>query len=288
MTTETTAEAAPVNWRRWIERWDAMQTAYLPYREERFTVMLGVLDNLMAESFVAVDLASGPGAISQRLLARFPQARCVAIDYDPALLALGRGALGDAGGRLRWVEADLRDPNWIQRLGERRVDAVLSTTALHWLDVSALTRLYSQLGELIRPGGVFLNGDHLPFAPHLPTFRALAEAYTNQRREKVFDAQASQQNAEDWRAWWGALAAEPGMAALVAERERRFSSVSETPHATGVTPAEAGAGIPSAAQGGDEAAPLGELHEAALRNAGFQEVGVIWRTLDDGVLLGVR
>src|SRR5260221_4510916 len=90
MTTETTAEAAPVNWRRWIERWDAMQTAYLPYREERFTVMLGVLDKLAGESFLALVLARGPGAIRPPLLARFPPRRWIAIDYRPALHAVGR------------------------------------------------------------------------------------------------------------------------------------------------------------------------------------------------------
>jgi hypothetical protein len=30
------------------------------------------------------------------------------------------------------------------------------------------------------------------------------------------------------------------------------------------------------------------VHEAALYDAGFREVAVIWRNLDDGVLLAVR
>ncbi len=217
-----------VDWRRWITRWDAMQTAYLPYREERFNIMLDVVEQVIGESFVALDLACGPGAISQRLLARFPQARCVAVDYDPALLALGRGALGDADGRLRWVEADLREPSWIEPLGETRIDAVLSTTALHWLDAGALTRLYGQLGALMRPGGVVLNGDHMAFPPHLPTFRSLADHYIERRRTHVFATGTD----EDWRAWWGAFAREPGIEPLVVERERRFASVSETRHGT--------------------------------------------------------
>jgi SAM-dependent methyltransferase len=87
------------------------------------------------------------------------------VDYDPALLALGRGALGDQGGRLRLVEADLRNPDWVDRLGEERMDAVLSTTTLHWLDTSPLARVYQQLGRLVRPDGVFLNGGHMKFPP---------------------------------------------------------------------------------------------------------------------------
>ena len=250
-----------VDWQRWLQRWDAMQTAYLPEREQRFTIMLDVLETLLPETFVAVDLACGPGAISQRLLDRFPHARCIAADYDPVLLALGQSALGEREGRLRWVEADLRDPGWLTRLGEERVDAVLSTTALHWLEVGDLARLYHQLGELVRPGGVVLNGDHLHFAPHLPTFHTLVAAMQQRQHAQAFERQA----AEGWRQWWQALEQEPVLQPLLAERARRFSQHTD-----------------------DDRAPILEVHEAALHDAGFREVGVIWRNLDDGVLLAVR
>lgn len=282
MTTDSTHS---VDWKQWIARWDAMQSAYLPYREERFSIMLDVVADVIGDEFVALDLACGPGAISQRLLARFPQARCVALDHDPALLALGQGALGDGDGRLRWVAADLREPNWIDQLGETQVDAVLSTTALHWLDAGALTRLYGQLGALVRPGGVALNGDHMAYPPHLPTFRALAESYIERRRTQVFTSGDD----EDWRAWWAAFAREPGIEPLVAERERRFASVSETRHGTNAL-AQPGlaAAVEEATPSVDRPSPIGEVHEAALRDAGFREVGLIWRTLDDGILLAVR
>ena len=100
----------------WLRRWDAMQTAYLPEREARFRAMLDVLASLQPEEFVALDLACGPGAISQRLLARFPHARVIAVDLDPVLLALGQGALGTMGGRLRWVEADITQEGLAERL----------------------------------------------------------------------------------------------------------------------------------------------------------------------------
>jgi trans-aconitate methyltransferase len=274
------------DWHEWLRRWDAMQTAYLPYREQRFAIMLDAVQALVGQEFIAVDLASGPGAISQRLLARFPHARCVAVDYDPALLALGRGALGTQDGRLRWVEADLRDPAWIGRLSEERVDAVLSTTALHWLDVGALARVYHQLGGLVRPGGVVLNGDHMKYPPHLPSFRALADWIVERQRAQAFDARG----ADDWRGWWTAFAQQPGMAPLVAERERRFARGSGQGHSTGVSSAADAGDAEEAARAVDEeeASPIGEVHEAALRDAGFREVGLIWRQPDDGVLLAVR
>lgn len=73
-----TDEHTKINWRDWLRRWDVQQEGYVPEREVRFTAMLDVLAELLPSSFVAVDLACGPGSISQRLLARFPHAHAVA------------------------------------------------------------------------------------------------------------------------------------------------------------------------------------------------------------------
>src|SRR5207245_282673 len=111
--------------------------SYLPDREQRFTAMLDVLEAVLPEQFVAIDLACGPGSISQRLLARFARASCIAVDFDPVLLMLGQQVLKEMQGHLRWVEADLRDSTWSEQLAVKQVDAVLSTTALHWLPAEA-------------------------------------------------------------------------------------------------------------------------------------------------------
>ena len=249
------------NGQEWLRRWDQMQTNYLPEREKRFQVMLDVLDVLFPGSFVAVDLACGPGSLSQRLLTRFPRANCIAVDLDPVLLALGRSVLGEMQGRLHWSELDIREPGWHTRLGETQVDAVLSTTALHWLPPETLVSVYQELTALIRPGGVFLNGDHSGFAPHLPTFSSVATTMRERREAQAF----GQGKGENWRQWWDALQGEPGMQDLLAERERRFAW--RTP---------------------DEQELVLALHEAALQQAGFHEVGVIWQNMDNRVLMAVR
>ena len=211
-------ETPNLNWHEWIQRWDRQQSGYLPDREQRFTAMLDVLEALLPEKFVALDLACGPGSISQRLLQRFPQARCVAVDFDPVLLLLGQKELGDMQGRLRWVEVDLRDPAWHTQLGEEHVDAVLSTTALHWLTPSTLVQVYHRLGKLVRSGGVFLNGDEFEFGPHMPTFRKVDEFVP----ERVTRDIATHSGTEGWSEWWENLKREPGMDDLFAERQRRI------------------------------------------------------------------
>jgi trans-aconitate methyltransferase len=252
---------AQVDWQSWLQRWDIQQTGYLSDREARFKAMLDVLDALLPETFVALDLACGPGAISQRLLARFPQARCVAVDLDPVLLTMGQNVLGIMEGRLRWVTADLMTTEWIIELGEAQFDAVLSTTALHWLPSEHLVRLYRQLGQLVRPGGVVLNGDHMKFRPSMETFQRVADTAKARRQEEAF----TRRGVEDWTAWWQALSAEPALQDLFAERERRFIWKAQ-----------------------ERRISIFDVHEAALRDAGFREVGVIWQNMDNRVLMAVR
>ncbi len=254
-------ETTSVDWPGWLARWDAQQTGYLPHREARFDAMLDVLGELLPAEFVAVDLASGPGSLSHRLLRRFPEARCVAVDLDPVLVEIGRQSSTGLGDRLRFVEADVSRPDLVELLGVERVDAVLSSTALHWLPSHALAAVYGRMAGLIRPGGVLLNADNIPFSREPGVFQQLAEARRARHAVTAFGADM----ASGWREFWEAAAAEPALALAAEERERRFATV-----------------------GRDHPESLLEFHLAALRDAGFSSVGVIWQEFDDRIVAAIR
>lgn len=246
-----------VDWQGWLARWDAQQAFYVPRREERFAVMLDVVEALRGPEPLVLDLASGPGSISARLLDRLPRARAVAVDVDPVLLAMGQGALGEQDGRLYWVEADLRDPRWVSALPVGPYDAVLTTTALHWLRPADLLRVYHDVAGLLAPGGALLNGDRLGFPPSQPAIQRAVDSVRDSRRRG--------DRTEPWDRWWAELSEEPALAPLL-ERRRQLDH---------------GAAHGSHAQ-------LATLHEAALAEAGFTEIDTIWADLDDRVLLAVR
>ena len=248
------------NWRKLLGSWDAQQESFNRLRERRFTVMLNALGASVPRRFTALDLGSGPGSLSARILRRFPGARVVAVDYDPVTLRIGRGALGSFHGRLTWVDARLGSPGWTGRLPVKKVDAALSTTALHWLTKPYLFSLYRDLARLLRRGGVFLNGDHLPWDEGSPGLARLAEKVRRQRtRRAVLGTEWSA-----WKEWWDAAERIPALRPYFAERGRR--SAQHPRH-------------------GDIAL---SVHEAALRRAGFRDIGVIWQELTDRVLFARR
>ncbi len=250
--------APTADWQRWLERWEAQQGAYMPDREERFAVIIDAVAALCGPSPHVVDLGSGPGSLARRILDRVPQSRVTALDMDPVLLAIGRGALGDASGRLAWLDADLRS-RWT--VTEGPVDAAVSTTALHWLQPEPLATLYRHLGTVLRPGGVFVNGDSMAFPATETRLTEAARAMREQRRA----AAPALEGAESWEDWWAAVEREPALAADVAERARRHHDHPEHEHPLDVA-----------------------AHAAALRQAGFVEADTIWQRLTDRVLVAIR
>lgn len=156
--------ASTTDWQAWQDSWDRQQEWYMPDREERFRVMLDMVEALVGPAPRVLDLACGTGSITDRVLKRFPEATSTGVDLDPALLTIAEGHFaGDE--RVTFVTADLKDPNWRAALPHDTYDAVLTATALHWLPSGDLAVLYGQLAPLLAPGGVFMNADHMPTRP---------------------------------------------------------------------------------------------------------------------------
>ncbi|MFJ5834245.1 class I SAM-dependent methyltransferase [Streptomyces sp. NPDC093089] len=245
------------DWAAWQRSWDRQQEWYMPDREERFRVMLDMVEAVVGPKPRVLDLACGTGSITDRLLRRFPDSTSTGVDLDPALLAIAEGHFaGDP--RVTLVAADLKDPAWAAGLPHDTYDAVLTATALHWLHSEPLTALYGQLAGLVREGGVFLNADHM-IDETTPRINAAERAHRHAAMDRAKAA-----GALDWAEWWAAAAADPALAGPTA---RRFEIYGE--HADGDTPSA-------------------RWHADTLLAAGFAEARPVWASPSDTLLLAVR
>ncbi|ALE81696.1 class I SAM-dependent methyltransferase [Pseudonocardia sp. HH130629-09] len=237
----------------WLRRWDAQQERYVPDREELFALALDVVARLAGTPGRVLDLACGPGSFAARAAARWSGAEVVGVDVDPVMLELARRTTGE---RVHWVDADLSGPGWVAAVGGP-FDAAVSATALHWLPETALPDLAARLASVLRPGGVFVDVDTLLADPAAPRLAALTLELRHERTDRGLVT------GEDFRTWWDALADEPGLDGLFAERARRFAD-----RPTGGSSLRA--------------------WEDALRGAGFVEVATLTQVFDRRTLVAIR
>jgi SAM-dependent methyltransferase len=264
------AELDPVTAGNWIERWERQQEVYIAHREERFTALIDAVEaGTGRPDPLVLDLGCGPGSLAVRLLARLPQATVIAADADPVTLSLGAAAYAGLPG-LRFADVDLREPGWETRLPRpdgRPFDAAVSTTALHWLTGQELDALYTVLAGSLRPGGLFVDGDHLRVDeaanPALGRLERELEDREAQRRFPHGHAGL----AEDWAQWWQAVEAEEALAEAVGERAARGLGAADHASADGVRL---------------------DTHLRALRAAGFAEAGPVWQHGASRLLCAIR
>ena len=238
---------------RWFERWEAMQNGYIPQRLYRFDLMLQ-LAVLPRDSEVQIlDLGCGPGSLALRALQYYPQARVVAVDSDPVLLALGEQVAQERHSRIRFLQADIRQGDWWAAYSGT-FDLAMSATALHWLNAEHLTQTYQRIYQALKPGGCFMNSDHI--ASDDAATQAQYRQMLRERQQAAFRAT----DADSWDGFWQKLGAElnwPDLDKLRGEAELW--------------------------EGSDDGLPKG-FHLAALRECGFARIAFHWQDLGEAVI----
>jgi len=243
---------APTRVAGWVDRFDAVMAAHLPWRDDAQRTALDLLQELGATDAV-LDLGCGPGALCRELVDRWPSCRVTGLDRDPVMASLAAAHLR---GRATVREQDLTAPGW-GAVDAGAYSAAVASSVLHMVDAAGYALVAAEVAAAVGPGGVFIDIDEV--APE-PGGR-LAAACAALRERAV--AERVGRGPEDHRGWLTALCAEPDLAAASRLRAARFAGRPD------VVPATV------------------EQRLGALAAAGFGEAAVVQRGLDAAVVVAI-
>lgn len=146
-----------------------------PHRAEGEGVLL---EHVPRDARRVLDLGTGDGRLLALLQVDRPQMRAVGVDFSQMMLARAHERFAaDEGVEL--VEHDLSEG--LPALG--RFDAVVSSMAIHHLEHERKRALYGEVFDLLEPGGIFANFEHVASPTprlHAAFFAAIGEPLENE------------------------------------------------------------------------------------------------------------
>ena len=167
--------------RRYLRRADEF-----PHRTEGEAVLL---EHVRTDARRILDLGTGDGRLLALLQVDRPEMLGVGLDFSELMLEAARKRFAEDE-RIELVEHDLAEP--LPNLG--RVDAIVSSFVIHHLEHERKRSLYGEAFDLLEPGGVFANFEHVASASerlHRAFFAAIDEPIENEDpSDRLLDVEA--------------------------------------------------------------------------------------------------
>jgi ubiquinone/menaquinone biosynthesis C-methylase UbiE len=143
----------------YVEEWIAHDLQRDEERRARLRSMLAVATFPANSAISVLDVGGGYGVVTEEVLRAFPQARVTLQDYSRPMIEEARRRLAPHASRVGYVQCDLLDPSWTERVGGP-FDLAVSAIAIHNLgELDAMAECYRGIARVLKPGAPFLDYD---------------------------------------------------------------------------------------------------------------------------------
>lgn len=134
----------------------------IPLSRLQIDIILYLVGKAMPEVKSFLDLGCGDGILGRALLARYPDARGIFLDFSKTMIRAARQKASKGSPNLFFVTRDYASPAWVRSVKRHgKFDVIVSGFSIHHQPDKRKKSLYRELFGLLAPGGFFLNLEHV-------------------------------------------------------------------------------------------------------------------------------
>ena len=137
----------------------------IPLAIEQIDIMLQIIAAARERVSTFLDLGCGDGILAAAILDEYPDARGILIDESEVMLDVARRRLDVHAARVEFIHADFHETGWMSEVAAAApFDAVVTAFSIHHASDPRKREIYGEVFELLTPGGLFLNFEHVASA----------------------------------------------------------------------------------------------------------------------------
>jgi tRNA (cmo5U34)-methyltransferase len=132
----------------------------IPGADLQMTTIVKIVENWVPQPRKILDIGCGDGILGRMLMEIYPTVEVCFTDFSEPMLDAARSKIKDCS-RAIVEQADFSSPSWINVIDGTMFDIVISGLAIHHQPDTRKKELYTEIYNLLNPGGVFLNMEHV-------------------------------------------------------------------------------------------------------------------------------
>ena len=134
------------------KKYDTQRKELIPYMDIFYGTVVDLV-SLKNEKGKILDLGAGTGLLTQYVLNKYPKAQYTLVDIADEMLEMARERYKSSHNIL-FKTVDYRN-----ELCGDNYDAIISALSIHHLDTHEKEKLYRNIFDALKNGGVFINAD---------------------------------------------------------------------------------------------------------------------------------
>ena len=159
----------PMSGKDHVWRAEAVARQYLegvrgavPLAEHQIELVLFLVKQARPHVRRFLDLGCGDGILGRALFGQTPDAQGVFLDFSETMITAARDKLKGTPYSAAFIVQDYGHPDWVQAVrDDSPFDVVVSGLSIHHQPNYRKKTLYHEIFDLLAPGGLFLNLEHV-------------------------------------------------------------------------------------------------------------------------------